>query len=102
MPQSETDPLLYHQHQPQDYSAQEVTSSPVEVTTYKRRWYVLLLFSLMAATQGNNWSTWGPIASSAKFAYGWNNAMISLLAAWGPVFFMATIFPFSWLMTTKG
>ena len=106
---SETDPLIQCSHDPPsshdaingscDQDTPEVTTQPV---TYKKRWYILLLFSMMAFTQANNWNTWGPIATSAKFAYGWNNSMISLLAAWGPVFFMLTVFPFSWLMTTKG
>ena len=106
---SDTDLLIQGTHDPPlshdaingscDPDAPEVTSRPM---TYKKRWYILLLYSMMAFTQANNWNTWGPIATSAKFAYGWNNGMIALLAAWGPVLFMLTIFPFSWLMTTKG
>ena len=73
-----------------------------EFVYYKRRWYILFVYSMMAFTQSLSWNTWGPIASSAKYAYGWDNGMISLLVSWGPIMFMLTVFPFSYVIETKG
>ena len=35
------------------------------------RWYILLLFSLVALLQDTVWNTWGPIDHTAIFLYGW-------------------------------
>ncbi len=76
--------------------------SPYKFTVYRRRWYCLLLFALMALTQSLLWNTWGPIAASAKSAFFWTNAEISLLVSWGPVLYMLAVFPSVWLAETKG
>ncbi|KAJ8297827.1 hypothetical protein KUTeg_024358 [Tegillarca granosa] len=61
-----------------------------EIRVYKRRWYVLILFSLLAFTQGSFWITWGPIAASSEYAFGWSDADIALYANWGPIAFIVT------------
>ena len=35
------------------------------------RWYILLLFSMVALLQDTIWNTWGPIDHTAIFLYGW-------------------------------
>ena len=111
---SERDPLLArradhdhivgygHTHDGSIQAVDEASEQPQEFTAYKRRWYILFIYSMLAFTQSLSWNTWGPIASSAKFAFGWSNSFISLLISWGPIMFMATVFPFSWLIETKG
>ena len=74
----------------------------VHTKIYYRRWYILLLFSFLSATQGCIWNTWSPIANSAHTAFGWENADIALLSNWGPITFILSSFFFSWLMDTKG
>ncbi|XP_077993120.1 solute carrier family 49 member 4 homolog [Glandiceps talaboti] len=70
---------------------------------YKRRWYILLLFSFTAFTQGLTWNTWGPIADTAKVVLpGWENSDIALLTNWGPITYIITAFVFSWLMDVRG
>ena len=32
------------------------------VKVFKRRWYILLVFSLLAMFQCTVWNTWGPVA----------------------------------------
>ncbi|XP_035677341.1 solute carrier family 49 member 4-like [Branchiostoma floridae] len=69
---------------------------------YKRRWYILALFSLLAATQCMVWNVWGPISDSAKFVFGWKDSDIALLTNWGPIAYIPLAVPFSWLMDVKG
>ena len=69
---------------------------------YKRRWYILVLFALLPATQVAVWGTWGPLTSSAEFAFGWDKGVIAFLANWGPITFILSSFFFSWLMDVKG
>lgn len=38
----------------------------LETGVYRVRWYLLFLLSMTVATQNAVWSTWGPIAESAK------------------------------------
>ena len=72
------------------------------IVVYKRRWYILMIFSLISTTQGFVWSTWGPIATSANDAFGWTDADIALLAIWGPVCYILGAPLFSWLQNSKG
>ncbi|XP_078594876.1 solute carrier family 49 member 4 homolog [Branchiostoma floridae x Branchiostoma japonicum] len=69
---------------------------------YKRRWYILALFSLLAATQCMVWNVWGPISDSAKFVFGWQDSDIALLTNWGPIAYIPLAVPFSWLLDVKG
>ncbi|XP_061172398.1 solute carrier family 49 member 4 homolog [Saccostrea echinata] len=70
--------------------------------TYKRRWYVLFLYSLTAFLQSAVWNTWGPITQSAEVVFGWKDSQIGLLANWGNIAFLITVFPTCYLMDTKG
>lgn len=92
----ERDPLLGpNQAEPR---IQPVISSG---RVYRRRWLVLILFSLLAFLQGMVWNTWGPIQNSAKHAFGFSSTDIAILVIWGPVGFIPWLL-FVWLMDKKG
>ncbi|XP_052078010.1 solute carrier family 49 member 4-like [Mytilus californianus] len=74
----------------------------VKLKVYKRRWYVLLLFSLFAFTQGGLWNTWGPIADSSEDAFSLKDADIALLANWGPISYIVGAFASAWMVDNKG
>ena len=58
---------------------------------YTRRWYVLLLFSLLAMFQCTVWNTWGPVEKVALVAFPtWATSDISMFANWGNY----VLFPF--------
>ena len=64
------------------------TNTPM---VYTRRWYVLLLFSLLAMFQCTVWNTWGPVEKVALVVFpSWTTSDISLLANWGNY----VLFPF--------
>ncbi|XP_048247413.1 solute carrier family 49 member 4-like [Haliotis rufescens] len=84
---------------------EEVASSPnvtPDIKVYKRRWYILALFSLMAGLQAGVWNQWGPIARTSERMYGWTDSDIALLANWGPIMFLPSCLAWSWLLDTKG
>ena len=70
--------------------------------TYKRRWYILIIFALMCGTQGGVWSTWGPISTSAKYAFGWSDHTVGFLTNWGPITYIIGAPFFTWLIDVKG
>ena len=70
--------------------------------TYKRRWYILILFSLVCFTQGLMWNTFGPISTSSERVFDWEDSTIAWLSALGGLAFLLTSFPMYWLMQTKG
>lgn len=65
---------------------------------YKRRWFILAMFSLATATQGGIWSTWGPISKSAEVAFNWTQSDIALLTNWGPIAYLVSAPFLMWLM----
>ena len=73
-----------------------------ETKLYKRRWYILFVFSMIAFVQGGIWNTWGPIAAASEEAFGWTDADIALYANWGPIAYLVATFPFAWLIDVKG
>lgn len=73
-----------------------------ETKVYKRRWYVLLVYSLLAASQGGIWNVYGPIAETAEDAFGWSDATIALLSNWGPIAYLLGGVVMSWMMDVKG
>lgn len=49
-----------------------VSESPsVGFKPYKRRWYILSLFAILALHQCLVWNTFGPIDKAVKYAYKW-------------------------------
>ena len=69
---------------------------------YKRRWFILGVFSLIACWQDLIWNTFGPIDNSIKYAYQWTDSTIAMFANWGTITFVMIVFPFCYLMETKG
>ena len=69
---------------------------------YTRRWYILGTFSLIACMQCLIWNTFGPIDNSIKYAYDWNDSTVAMMANWGTITFIIIVFPFCWIMETKG
>lgn len=75
---------------------------PVEVKSYKRRFYILLLFSVISFSQYCAWNAYGPIATTAKMVFNWTNTEIAFLASMDPITYLCSMFFFSWLMDEKG
>ena len=69
---------------------------------YRRRWYILFIFSLITMSQAATWNTWGPIAVSSKEVYGWNNFNIALLPNWGSIMYLFGFIPTAYLIRRYG
>ena len=62
------------------------SDSAPQFTVYKRRWYILLIFSLHAMFQCTLWNTWGPVETVALAVFkSWTMADISNFANWGEI-----------------
>ena len=73
-----------------------------EVKVYKRRWFILIVYSINAILQSLIWNTWGPIEATARAVYKWDDYVIDLMSAWGGIAFCISMVPFAWLMDVKG
>lgn len=102
--QHENSPFISTDHDAYVGAAPDTTPRvpPTQTQVYKRRWYVLLVFSILAGLQGCTWNTWGPIAASSEEAFGWDDADIALLSAWGMISFLLTSVIFAWIVDVKG
>ncbi|GFN90272.1 disrupted in renal carcinoma protein 2-like protein, partial [Plakobranchus ocellatus] len=69
---------------------------------YKRRWYILITYSLFAMSQNGIWNTWGPISASSEEAFGWHDSTIAWLNNWGPVAYILLGLFYPWLLQVKG
>ena len=59
---------------------------------YARRWWLLFILSLVSMNQTLVWMTWSPAVDQVQQLYGWSNATIDLLAAWGPIVYIVFAF----------
>lgn len=81
-------------------SSLESTDLP-EIKVYKRRWYILGLFGLLACHQCIVWNTFGPIESAAQYAYHWSDFQAPMLANWGCIMFVIFVVPLSKLAEVR-
>ena len=68
------------------------------IRVYKRRWYILLIFSLVAILQDTIWNTWGPIDHTAIFLYGWSHDLVALFANYGSILYIVAFIPAVYLL----
>ncbi|XP_067686586.1 solute carrier family 49 member 4 homolog [Haliotis asinina] len=73
-----------------------------DIRSYKRRWYVLVVFSYAALLQAAVWNCFGPVAQSAEAVFGWSDAEIGMLNNWGNIVYIVFMVPVAWLMDVKG
>lgn len=86
---------------PEEHSFED-DKPAMECKSYKRRFYILFLFSLISFCQYCAWNTYGPIATTAKSVFGWSNTQIAVLASMDPITYLCTMHFFSWMMDEKG
>lgn len=74
-----------------------------ECRTYRRRWYVLALFSVLCCLQDMVWNTYGPIQYGVLYAYPtWTNATLALIQNWANIMFVIFVAPVCWLQEKIG
>lgn len=91
--------------QNQEYSSNSSSAESiarVQFKVYKRRWYVLSVFTAQAFIFNMAWNTWGPIQEPSKVAFDWTDFDLLLLSSWAAIALLATSLPLTWLMDSKG
>jgi MFS family permease len=66
------------------------------------RWWVLLSFSWLALWQSAVWNAFGPVDAALRYAYGWSDATVAVMADWGTVVFLVAVAPLTWLLQRHG
>eukprot|EP00092_Neocalanus_flemingeri_P023173 GFUD01025128.1.p1 GENE.GFUD01025128.1~~GFUD01025128.1.p1 ORF type:complete len:519 (+),score=111.99 GFUD01025128.1:163-1719(+) len=65
---------------------------------FKRRWYILAIFSFLALFQCCVWNTWGPVVDIVDLVYpAWSEQTVSLFANWGSISFLVFMVPVLYL-----
>ncbi|XP_042239360.1 solute carrier family 49 member 4 homolog [Homarus americanus] len=75
----------------------------IKIKIYPSRFWILLVFSVLAWFQCVQWNTWGPLSESVNAAFpGWGSETVAMMANWGTITFVLFVTPMCWLMNTKG
>ena len=77
----------------------QTTSSSI-YPVYRRRFYVLFVFSFLAFNQCLFWLTFSPISQSTQIYYGINESTVNLLLNWGPIIFIPCL-PLSYILLNR-
>ena len=48
------------------------------------------------------WNTFGPVDLAVRYAYGWSDATVAMMANWGTITFMLAALPLSWMLEARG
>ncbi|CAF1586806.1 unnamed protein product [Rotaria sp. Silwood1] len=67
---------------------------------YRRRFYVLFIFSFLSFNQCLFWITFSPISNKAEKYYNINESTIEFFLAWGPILFIPCL-PLSYLLLNR-
>ena len=73
-----------------------------DVKIYRRRWYLLAVFSAFSMIQCAVWNTWGPVAHPAMVVFHWQQQDIAMLANYGCIMIVVCMTFFMWLLVEKG
>lgn len=71
-----------------------------EYTLYRRRFYVLGIFSLLAFNQCAFWLTFSPVSPSTQTFYGISSNTVDLFLNWGPIIFIPCL-PLAYLLMNR-
>ena len=82
-------------------SQYDVTTSPT-INVYRRRWYVLFVYSAFSFLQGALVDVYAVVAVSCEKALQWNDSEISIMQNWIYVCYLLAVFPSCLLIDVKG
>ena len=85
---------------PEDIDDRMAAGSQIKV--YKRRWYILMIFTLLNTTGNILWNTWPPIQETCQLVLGWNKTNVLIIGALQALGSIISIVPSAWLLDTKG
>lgn len=74
--------------------------NPTVYRLYRKRFYVLGVFSLLAFNQCAVWLTFSPISLSTQNYYGISSATVDLLLNWGPITFIPCL-PLAYILINR-
>ena len=80
----------------------KIVSAQDKFTVYSSRWYVLAVFCAISFLQSGFCTVWPVIAETVEVTFGWTDSQVSLMQSWFYVTYIFAMFPFAWLMDTKG
>jgi FLVCR family MFS transporter len=69
---------------------------------FKRRWWILFVFTLLVTQQSAFWLTYNSVGNHALTFYQTTQALINLIVALGPLVYIAVVLFTSWLMEAWG
>ena len=81
---------------------EEKSTGYKEYKLYKRRWYILLVFSTNVLNLTMISGMWGPMARSANIAFGWSDGSVAMLSSWGSTSTLFASIGAIWLVEKKG
>ncbi|XP_072021194.1 solute carrier family 49 member 4-like [Amphiura filiformis] len=83
-------------------NANIINSPSTHFRVYKRRFYVLAVYSVASIFQVIFWNTWSPIADTAMVVFGWSKGDIAFIAMWGGIVSAFLCIPFAGIMDKYG
>jgi len=102
---NETSPLINNDSAVDHYTNNKNETEEAHhfhVTLYKRRWWILAVFSLGSLTQSMQWNTWAPINFAVEIAFGWDDTVTALIQGISNGGFIIVAFPLMFLVEVYG
>ena len=75
---------------------------PVEITVYKRRWWILYVFCFSSASLALSYVTWNALSDSLLIAYDWSTAQMGMISATVNIGVVISALPVMYMVIAKG
>ena len=83
-------------------AGEEPLNQNADIKVYKRRWYILMVFTLLNAVGNIIWNTWPPIQETCQLVFHWTDTNVLIIGALQALGSIISVVPSSWLLDTKG
>ncbi|XP_067937108.1 solute carrier family 49 member 4-like [Watersipora subatra] len=77
------------------------SSGIFETKVYKKRWYMLTVFCIIAFVQGLLWNTWSPLGDALLVGFGWTDDFLAFSLAMSGLGIVTCTFPVIYLIEKK-
>lgn len=72
------------------------------IRVYRRRWYILAVFTSLNGVGNIIWNTWPPIQETCQLVLYWTDTNVLIIGALQALGSIISVIPSSWLLDTKG
>lgn len=82
--------------------SEDSSISTSQLAVYKKRWWIIFVFSICSMAQSAQWNAWSPISDAVEIAFSWKDTFVTTIPAVSNAGFILMAFPTMYVVETRG